>query len=658
AGVDTADYGGAAGGVVASLTAGAASNDGDGGSDGLSGIENLVGSAFGDQLTGSGGNNSLSGGAGADTLLGLAGDDIVAGGAGNDVLDGGSGIDLLDYSGASAGVRAQFNTGTASNDGDGGSDTISGFEHLTGSAFNDLLVGDGGSNIIRGGLGSDLIIGGAGNDILYGGTGLGNELYGGTGDDLFILEANDTVVEFAGEGIDTVEVKIGVYNLGANLERLVFTGTGGFTGTGNSGANTIIGGAGDDVLRGRGGDDQLTGGAGLDTADYTQATSAILVRLDSVITLNDGEGGRDFLTGIENITGSQYNDVIVGDAGANVLTGGLGSDVLLGGAGDDILMGGQIQANQVQGGLGNDYYILDAPDTVIENAGEGIDTVESRVSTYTLAAHVENLLYTGPASFSGWGNGLDNRITGGVANDYLRGMGGNDTIDGGLGTDTLYLRGLAADYTVTAEGAGWRIVDAVSGRDGSTFVTSIEVLRYSNNAAQVLTYPPSNSGTLASDKDADQPQVSRVLDDHAPSAKVDPDGPQVQPSVLDIAEARDGHDLPQVLPGLIAVRSDKAGPDQPLVQPGSLDDDFLDLKVDTDSVGPQIQPGVFDDMAGVGSGGSGSETGLDFGGGFGGTGEGGFGLWGLDPDIQRALDDHNARLDHMPTTDPNTDPWG
>lgn len=92
---------------------------------------------------------------------------------------------------------------------------------------------------------------------------------------------------------------------------------------------------------------------------------------------------------------------------------------------------------------------------------------------------------------------------------------------------------------------------------------------------------------------------------------------------------------------------------QPLVQPGSLDDDFLDFKADTNSVGPQIQPGVFDDLGGSGSGGS------DFGGGFDSNGgSDNFGLWGLDPDIQRALDDHNARLDHMRTTTHITDPWG
>ncbi|MFC7379477.1 beta strand repeat-containing protein [Brevundimonas sp. GCM10030266] len=586
AGTDMADYGAAAGRVVASLTAGVALNDGDGGSDALSGIENLTGSAFNDELTGSGGANHLFGGRGADTLLGLAGDDVLAGGAGDDVLDGGAGIDLLDYRQAASGVRAQLNTGTASNDGDGGTDIIRGFENIIGSAFNDMLVGDAGANVIQGGLGADLLMGGAGDDILHGGSGAGNELYGGLGNDYFVLDANDTVVEFANEGIDTVEVRIDRYNLGANIENLIYGRSGAFTGTGNALDNIITGGAGNDVLRGRGGNDTLNGGAGIDTADYSQATAAIKVRLDSVITLDDGEGGQDHLNSIENITGSDYNDLIVGNAGNNTLIGGLGSDVLMGGAGNDIIMGGQIQANQVHGGLGNDYYILDAPDTVVEHAGEGIDTVEARISTYTLAANVENLIYTGPASFSGSGNALNNRITGGANNDYLRGMGGNDTIDGGAGVDTLYLRGLRADYTITVEGEGYRIADSVAGRDGSTFVLSMERLMYGNGSTQVLTYPtptPVESGPLV------LPALTEEV-----TVKTAEAGPQVQPG----AEAHIG-------------KADMA--DLPLVRPGLLDDGFVDYKAAIAE--PLVRPDVFNDgLPGLGGGGHGGGElpGLEF----------------------------------------------
>ncbi len=87
-----------------------------------------------------------------------------------------------------------------------------------------------------------------------------------------------------------------------------------------------------------------------------------------------------------------------------MITGGSGNDILDGGAGADTLVGG----------LGNDTYIVDdAGDVVVEATGGGTDTVKASVASYTLAANVENLIYTGSAAFTGTGNELDNAITGG-----------------------------------------------------------------------------------------------------------------------------------------------------------------------------------------------------------------------------------------------------
>ncbi|MCS6627355.1 M10 family metallopeptidase C-terminal domain-containing protein [Roseibacterium beibuensis] len=538
-GIDAADYTAAAGGVTASLTAGAASNDGDGGTDGFSGVENLLGSAFGDSLTGNGANNLLSGGAGNDTLDGLNGDDVLIGGAGVDVLHGGGGIDTVDYSGAAAGMRAQLNTNASTNDGDGGTDTFSGVENLTGSAFNDILIGDGVGNVLRGGLGSDTLIGLGGNDVLWGGSGAANVLQGGTGDDLYVLEAYDSITEFAAEGTDTVDARINTYVLANNVENLIFGGTGDFAGTGNAANNVITGGAGADVLRGRGGTDTLNGSLGIDTADYTLAAAGVVVRLDLQRATNDGDGATDTFTSIENAIGSNFNDVMFGDGGNNLIQGGNGSDVLLGMGGDDILMGGSGGVNnQLQGGTGNDWYILDAFDTCVEFAGEGIDTVEARIGTYTLGNHIENLLYTGPGKFVGGGNALNNQITGGALNDILRGGGGDDVIDGGLGNDELQLRGTKAQYTVTAEGDGWRIIDSVGGRDGSTYVESIELLRFSGNTTTVLSYPPAAPESGAKDGEAQVSPLAEGEDDF---------GPLVLPTT-DGAATLKGWDDMQVLP--------------------------------------------------------------------------------------------------------------
>lgn len=666
-----------------------------------------------DEIDGLDGDDTLFGQGGDDTLRGGEGDDIVAGGSGNDTLDGGEGFDTADYSDASSGVRVQLNTGIALNDGDGGTDTLIGFENVTGSAFDDLLIGDADANTLDGGQARDVLIGGDGDDTLIGGSGAANELYGGSGDDTYILDANDTIVELAGGGTDTVRASINIVNLAANVENLVFTGTGVFRGNGNASDNTITGGAGDDILFGGAGSDTLNGGAGFDTADFSQASSGVVARLDSGLVSQDGDGGTDTLTSIEALVGSSFDDLLIGGLGDDLLDGGLGRDVLIGGAGNDLIRGGQgvpnelyggegddtyildandtivelagggidtvratinvvnladnIEnliftgtggfiangnaqdnvivggsgddilsggggydiliggqgndtlyggsgaANEVYGGDGNDTYVLDADDTIIELAGGGTDTILANIAVVNLAGNVENLTFTGTGDFRGIGNALDNIITGGSGDDVLTGGGGNDDIRGGAGTDTLTLSGLAADYTVTAENGGYRIVDASGDRDGSTFVTSIERLSFADGAVRVLDY------------------TSGAIPTHDEKGAVEG---QIQPA------------LSELDPG-------KAGSANPQVQPIS-SDDFFELKTDADGVGPQIQPEAFNGLSNLGAG---DGSGFDFS----PNGASGFtsdasSLWGLEADIQRALDDHAARmLDHHMAA---SNPWG
>ena len=57
-------------------------------------------------------------------------------------------------------------------------------------------------------------------------------------------------------------------------------------------------------------------------------------------TNTGGHAAGDTLSGIENLLGSGYSDVLTGDAGPNRLDGGAGNDRLTGGAGADTLVGG------------------------------------------------------------------------------------------------------------------------------------------------------------------------------------------------------------------------------------------------------------------------------------------------------------------------------
>ena len=136
------------------------------------------------------------------------------------------------------------------------------------------------------------------------------------------------------------------------------------------------------------------------------------------------------MTGAGNINAT-------GNALANVLTGNNSNNVLNGLAGADTMIGRD----------GNDTYIVDnTGDVVTEAINQGIDTISTTLTSFSLAAlaNVENLTFTGTADFTGTGNAVANVITGGSGNDKLDGGSGNDTLDGGAGNDTM-LGGAGSD---------------------------------------------------------------------------------------------------------------------------------------------------------------------------------------------------------------------
>ena len=129
---------------------------------------------------------------------------------------------------------------------------------------------------------------------------------------------------------------------------------------GGSGNDNLEGGAGNDVLDGGAGNDVLSGGPGSDTASYAHASAAVAVSLALTSAQNTHGAGIDTLSGIENLTGSGFNDQLTGSSGINTLDGGLGNDVLSGGAGNDFLIGGHGR-DELTGGTGADDFFLPTP---------------------------------------------------------------------------------------------------------------------------------------------------------------------------------------------------------------------------------------------------------------------------------------------------------
>lgn len=279
-------------------------------------------------------------------------------------------------------------TGDDSLVGTGSADTISG------GAGNDTLAGGDGNDVLRGGEGDDLLMGGAGDDGLQGGAGA-DTMRGGSGNDsYFVTDAGDRVIELAGEGIDTVISSLKNYKLTANVEILkllqgLSEADGAINGSGNAlnnsiqgneWANNLYGDAGDDniygfdgndVINGGAGNDILNGGAGEDLLTYkAYATGGATVDLSigGSVAQNTGAAGFDKIAGFEHLEGTQFDDTLSGDSGANLLIGLGGSDRLRGRAGDDEIV--LVETTQEI-----DVVIFEAA-----GASNGVDTIRGFVS--------------------------------------------------------------------------------------------------------------------------------------------------------------------------------------------------------------------------------------------------------------------------------------
>ena len=195
--------------------------------------------------------------------------------------------------------------------------------------------------------------------------------------------------------------------------------------------------AGNDTLEGGDGDDTLDGGAGNDTASYADAAGGVTVSLARHgAAQNTGGAGTDTLIGIENLTGSAFDDTLTGDAGDNVLGGRAGNDTLNGGAGNDTLDGGDGQRHgqlcRCRQRRHRQPRHRARPRTPI---GAGIDTL---INFENLTGSAFNDTLTGNAAANILDGGAGNdTLNGGAGNDSLIGGGGDDTLIGGAGNDTL-----------------------------------------------------------------------------------------------------------------------------------------------------------------------------------------------------------------------------
>jgi Ca2+-binding RTX toxin-like protein len=396
---------------------------GDGSDDVLTALNEdswIFGLGGDDILLGGTGDDRLLGDNGNDTLSGGNGDDQIWGGAGDDWALGGEGDDAL-YAADLADGAAEDGAASNTLSGEAGEDSLfggTGGDCLLGGSGHDLLYGGDNTDTLHGDDGNDTLIGGEGDDIIAGGNGA-DSVDAGRGNDRVTL-GDDLAYLDGGEGYDWLIINRGaIINLGATT-------------------NQILNGA------------------------WAIGFEAV-----------DGRGAAAAMT----LLGSDGDNQLFSGAGNDSLHGQAGDDYLLGGAGDDTLGGGS-GLNILEGGRGNDFYVdMGADDLVIENPGEGADTISASISYYLPPGVEALILLDSSEAIQGFGtdgnelligNGFENELVGGEGDDTLIGNAGADTLDGGEGNDWASFATATSSVTIDL------IIGVASGAHGVDRLISIE----------------------------------------------------------------------------------------------------------------------------------------------------------------------------------------
>jgi Ca2+-binding RTX toxin-like protein len=356
-------------------------------------------------------------------------------------------------------------------------------ENATGGNGNDTLTGNEFVNILAGNVGNDSLIGELGADTLDGGVGK-DAMLGGDGDDLYIVDIKtDKVTESLGAGDDTVE-SIVTYALAANVENLVLT-SGDTKGTGNVLDNLIVGSDGNNTLDGKEGGDILRGGFGndvyvvdgSDTVDEAGGDGTDTVQcgadfdLGKLLVIGDVENLTLTGTGSFKGTGDELANIITGNSGANALSGlgnndslvgGSGNDTLDGGTGDDTLDGGAGN-DTMTGGAGDDVYSVNGTKDVVDDKGDGIDTIQAMIAiVLDNYVDIENVTLLGKAAIGATGDGSANHLIGSDGANILDGGAGVDVMEGNKGNDT-YKVDDGKDQVIEIAGGGTDTVLSIIG---------------------------------------------------------------------------------------------------------------------------------------------------------------------------------------------------
>ncbi|MFZ4406782.1 MAG: beta strand repeat-containing protein, partial [Paracraurococcus sp.] len=484
----------------------------------------ITGTSGNDFIDPAGNTSGVTGGlpgAGADSILGLDGGDTLNGGDGSDTLDGGTGRDILH--------------------GGNGDDVI-----IVGalSENNDYAYGDAGNDELRGrttaGVNGFFVYldGGTGNDTLRG-FGIGETIadYRARSGPITAVLGTTGGATLPGGEIDVLDSILHI--------------------AGSQGADTITGSSANEVfMAGAGGADSINGGGGTDRIEYYDylpaagATTGPGVTVDLAAGRATVGGAIQTLAGIEDVSGSDFDDVLLGDAGANIFRAVAGNDTIDGRDGFDIMryataaglvapwiLSTQAGVNvNLATGIATDpwgftdrltsiegiYGVSGQNDTITGSSvderffattgsdsytgGGGADRLD--YSTLTNAVTITWTSATGGTAAKASGGGTDSFS--GIA--YFNGSTGADTFNGAITHATAkYYYGAAGNDTISGAGSPFSIADYSNtastaaivanlatgkvndGLGGTDTLLSVVALRGSTNADTILGGAPETS---------------------------------------------------------------------------------------------------------------------------------------------------------------------
>lgn len=293
---------------------------------------------------------------------------------------------------------------------------------------------------------------------------------GTDGNDFFRINHSADVIQFAGQGRDTVQTEVDFdlrdHSNGNDIEYLWMTGSEDLRGTGNGLDNTITGNSGNNTINGAWGDDTLSGDDGDDRL-YGSNGKDYLFGGRGDDTLSGGNGG-------DALFGGDRDDLLFGEGGDDTLDGGLGIDTLIGGSGKDVFMidatwadlikdfepgedkldlsiwGAKYEDLRFSYSVNSDLFIIydsEGRSLFLEGFGVKDKSILNRLENFIFAddemvilTNKDDVEYSGAGNDTIYGKNGDDALFGESGNDKLSGGNGADTLDGGDNFDV-------ADYS-------------------------------------------------------------------------------------------------------------------------------------------------------------------------------------------------------------------